>query len=252
MISTKFTFNGVTSDSMGVYLVRTTTGLAPNPFVAGKEVQEEYPARADSPFFFRSKLQQYTLTMTFSTLSNNMTPTLMKSIANWLIKDKYYPFVSDDNPDKIFYLIAVNQINFMTNATNEGYFEVQFKSKYPYALTTASTPTHSIVSSGSFVLNNLSNVHEYYYPEMEITVNSGTSFTLTNATDANRATTITGLTASEIVYLNNSKKQLISSTGNYRYSTFNKNWFRLLQGNNTINVTGTVGIVFRTQFPVFT
>ncbi len=58
MISTGFTFDGVHSDTMGVYLVRKEAGLFPVPFVSGKEILEEYPNRADAPFFFRSKKQK--------------------------------------------------------------------------------------------------------------------------------------------------------------------------------------------------
>jgi hypothetical protein len=119
-------------------------------------------------------------------------------------------------------------------------------------LTTSATPTSTITGSGTIVINNLSNAFQYYQPEIEITVNSGTSVSFTNTTDDNRVTSFSGLTTGEVLYVNNEKKQLISSTSNYRYDGFNKNWLRLVQGVNTISVTGNATIMFRTQFPVFT
>ena len=38
----------------------------------------------------------------------------------------------------------------------------------------------------------------------------------------------------------NQLKQITSSLGLNRYSNFNKNFFRLLQGNNNIAITGNV------------
>lgn len=252
MISTKFYYDGVSSESMGLSLVRLNSGIFPVPYVSARDIIEEFPTMAKSPYTFKPKQQQYSINLAFSTLSNNMNAAKLKSLATWLFKDDYKAFYTEDNPDKIFYLFASNQVDFMTNGADEGYFEVQFKSKFPYALTRSATPTYSINGTGSISITNDSNVFEYYYPEIEITVNSGTSVTFTNTSDNSRVSSFTGLSVGETLYINNEKKQLISSTGNYRYSGFNKNWLRLAQGSNTINVVGDVSIQFRTQFPVFT
>jgi phage-related protein len=252
MISTNFYYDNVSSESMGLSLIRLNGGIFPIPYVSARDIMEEFPTMAKSPYTFKSKQQQYTMNLAFSTLTNNMTASKLKTLATWLFQEDYKSFYTADNPDKIFYLFASNQVDFMTNGADEGYFEVQFKSKFPYALTTSATPTSTITGSGTIVINNLSNAFQYYQPEIEITVNSGTSVSFTNTTDDNRVTSFSGLTTGEVLYVNNEKKQLISSTSNYRYDGFNKNWLRLVQGVNTISVTGNATIMFRTQFPVFT
>jgi predicted phage tail component-like protein len=252
MISYKFTFDDTTSESMGVYLVRMSSGMFPISYVAGKEILEEYPSRASSPYFFRTKKSPYTMTLTFSTLSNDMDATKLKDIASWLIQDEYKAFVSDDNPDKIFYLMATNQIDFYTNGNNEGYFDITFRCQFPYALTSASTPTYEITSSGTITIENDSNTSTYYYPEIEITTCSTGIVSLVNTSDNNRTTSFTSLSNGLDIYMNGDKKQLITSDGSYIYDKFNKIWLRLVQGTNVINVTGNVIIEFRTQFPVFT
>jgi phage-related protein len=253
MISTNFYFDGISSESMGVYLIRTGSGLFSVPFIPPREIIEDYPTMAKKPYTYKSKKEQYTISMTFSTLTNNMNSAKLKEIASWLFQDDYKEFYSEDEPEKKYYLFATNQVDFMTNGANEGYFEVQWKSKYPYALTEETTPTYSISGSGSITIDNLSNVSEYYMPEMEFVVNATpTTITFTNTSDSNRVSSFSPLSEGETLYVDNEKKQIISDTGLFRYDGFNKNWLRLVSGENIITVSGSITVTFRLQFPVFT
>lgn len=256
MVSLNFVFDGISSESMGIYLIRTNSGLFSMPFVSSRDVKEDYPYKSRSPYFFGTQQQLPTITLTFSTLANNMTSNKLKEIASWLFQSEYKEFYSEDNPDKIYYLMAVNEINFQTNGNNEGYLEVQFKSKYPYALTlpeTVEIDLSSNTTSTTIKIENRCNAYKYYYPEIEFTtVTPTTSVTFTNTSDSNRLTSFTGLTVGETVYVDNQKKQIISSLSNYLYDDFNKNWLRLIQGDNKITVVGKCTLTFRMQFPVFT
>jgi phage-related protein len=253
MLSTKFYFDGTYSDDMGVYLVRLNSGLVSVPYIPSREVIEDYPVNARAPFVHKARPQQFNIKMTFSTLSNNLTDSNLKTIASWLFQENYCEFYSEDNPDKIYYLMAVSQVDVMKNVGNEGYFEVEFRSKFPYCLTAETTPTFNIAGITNFNVENECNVYEYFYPEMEITIggNSTTPIRIVNDDDSDRLTKIENLTDGEVIYLNNEKKQLISSLGNYRYDDFNKNWLRLKQGSNNIIVQGYCDIVFRMQFPTY-
>jgi phage-related protein len=251
MIGTKFYYDGVSSDSMGVSLIRTNSGMINVPYIPARDMIEDFPTMASAPYTCRSKAQQYQFTLAFSTLTNDMTTAKLKTIASWLFKDTYKPFYSEDEPEKIYYLFATNQVDFLTNGMNEGYFEVAFKSKYPYALTTASTPTYTISGSQSIVINNLSNVATYYYPQFEFTITGTSSFSIQNNSDGGRSTVQNVVSIGETVYIDNAKKQIISSTGQSKYLNFNKNWFRLVQGTNNLVVSSQCTLQFRLQFPIY-
>ena len=251
MIGTKFYFDGIYSDTMGVSLIRTNSGLINVPYIPARDMIEEFPTMATAPYSCRSKAQQYQFTLAFSTLTNDMNSTKLKTIASWLFKDTYKPFYSEDDPDKIYYLFATNQVDFLTNGMNEGYFEVTFKSKYPYALTTASTPTYTINGTQFVTINNPSNVAQYYYPQFEFTITDTSSFSIENLSDGSRSTVQNVVAIGETVYFDNAKKQIISSTGNSKYADFNKNWFRLVQGTNNLNISSKCNLKFRFQFPVY-
>jgi predicted phage tail component-like protein len=258
LINQEFTFDGITSQAMGISIVRQSGGVFPVPYVAGKDIKEDYPTRALNPYFFRTQLQPLTFNLQFSCIDVDMDIAKLRQIASWLCQSDYKPFISADNPDKIYYIMATNQIDFMTNGMDEGYFEIQFRCQHPYALTIASTPIYDIVidydapNGQQITINNEDNVHENFYPIYELTLGATpTEVYLYNQT-LDEQSEFTELSAGEVLYVDNQKKYLVSSTGNYRYDKFNKQWLRLAQGNNIIIVGGYCELKFLLQYPVWT
>ena len=253
MTSTNFTFNGITSESMGIYLVRTSGGMVTTPFVPSREIKDDFPFKAKQPYHFGIQNQQQTIPLTSSTLTNDMTDSKMKEIADWLFQDEYMEFYSEDNTDKIYYLMAVSETPRILNASKEGYIEVQFKSKFPYALMASTTPTYEVTGSDTISIDNESNTSKYFFPIMEITVGTpAIDVTITNTSDSSRLTSFGGLTTGEVIYVDNNKKQIISDLDNLLYDDFNKNWLRFIQGNNSLDIVGNCTIEFRIQYPIFT
>jgi len=118
---------------------------------------------------------------------------------------------------------------------------------YPKTLTkTYATPT----VNDTFVFNNISQNNFYEFPTVAFTLNAtGTSITITNNTDSSRAFTFTGLTSLETITVNNDLSIITSSLTLNRLSTFNKNWFRLLKGANSLTITGAPSSVSITYSP---
>jgi hypothetical protein len=252
LVSENFYFDGISNEDKGIYLIRTDN-MIKIPFIPNKDIREDFPTWSDTPYFYGIKNQQYSISMLFSTLDDNLTSAKFQEIANWLFQDSYKEFYSEDNTEKRFYLIATGQIDIQQNIINEGYFEVTFQSFYPYALTSSATPTYNITSGDTIVINNPSNVYEYYKPELEFVVGTGIStVSFKNTSDDDRTMTFSNLDAGETIYVDCRKKRIISSGTEYRYDDFNKIWMRLIQGDNSIQVTGDITLTLRTQFPMFT
>ena len=256
MLNRGFSFDGIDSDTYGISIVRLDGGLTPVPYVSSKDIIEEYPTKAMMPYFFGVKSQPLTFSLTFTCIDQDMDAAKLSAIGNWLFQRNYKPFISDDNTSKIYYCMAVNQSEFYTADLTTGYFTVEFRCRDAYGwslpsiqdfnLSTAATPT--LIS-----LSNTSNVgYDYYYPILEITMRStDTAITLTNITDGNRVFQFTNLSVGESLYVDNQKKILTSDTENYRFSNFNKNWLRLLYGDNDIEVNGKCSLRVKMQFPIF-
>ena len=96
--------------------------------------------------------------------------------------------------------------------------------------------------SGDFVINNMSDINDYVYPGIVITMPyGGGDFTLINHTDHDRESTFTELAGDEVITLDNFRKIITSSHSLRRLSNFNKKWIRLLPGKNVFSFVFTGG-----------
>lgn len=98
------------------------------------------------------------------------------------------------------------------------------------------------VIDSTIVFNNSSDdTGGYLYPYLSITMNNaGGSVLITNQSDSNRVFSFTSLSPSEVLLVDNSLQQISSSTNLLRMSNFNKKFFRLIPGINTIRIQGNV------------
>lgn len=256
MLNTGFTFDGIPSTTYGLSIVRIEDGMVATKYVSGKDILEEYPPKAMIPYFFGVKSQPLTFKLTFTCLDATMDATKLAELGGWLFQRTHKPFISDDNTSKVYYCMAINEADFYTTDLLKGYFTVEFRCRDAYGWSLPSVTDYTITASTpvTISLTNSSNVgYDYYNPIIKITMGStDTAISLKNVTEGNRVTSFTGLSVGEYIYMDNQKKIITSSTGNYRYSSFNKNWFRLLAGVNSIEVTGKCALQFQMQFPMFT
>ena len=256
MVSQHFIFDGIKSTDMGLSIVRMDGGLFPTPYTSGKDIVEDKNPKTSASFFYRANMERLSFSVTFSTLDVDFDEEKRYEIARWLFKPDYRVFISDDYIDKLYYVIATNQSDFITNGIDQGYFTVEFKCKYPYPLSPIFYHTFDLLTNTTtenIVIDSRCNVQDYFYPEIEIELDStATGFSLKNLSDGGRTTTFAGLSNSETLYMDCNRKILVSSTTNPRFDKFTvNNWLRLVYGQNTIQVTGKVKIQFRMQFPLF-
>jgi len=259
MFSTNFHFGGISNVDYGIYLVRTSNNMVSSPYVPAREIKEDFPFNARQPFHYGVQDQPQTIVLTFSSLENDMDSDKLTSITNWLFSNEYKEFYSDDNTNKIYYLISIGETPLISTVNNEGYIEVRFRSKFPYALTTASTPTYDslydyyqILPVTKFTINNACNVFEYFYPVYEITIGATPTEIYLYNWETEQEVLFDELQSGEVLYVDNQKKTIISSTSNYKYDSFNREWFKFIQGDNLIEIGGVCTIEFSLQYPVFT
>lgn len=97
------------------------------------------------------------------------------------------------------------------------------------------------LASDSIVYNNLSDNNFYDFPQVAFTIDTfGGSLSLINNTDLGREFLFTGLSAGEVITVNNDLGIITSSLDLNRYADFNKNFFRVVQGRNDIDILGDI------------
>jgi Phage tail protein. len=251
-ISEYFIYDGINSTDYGVYLVKIDNAFIRTPFGYNREIVEEQIPRRDKPYFFRLQTKPLQFDITIALIDELWTIERRMQIIEWLFQDDYKPFISGDNLDVIYYCMPVGDPERFDTSLNEGYANLTMRCNSPYAY----SPTYIVnyysgQSTNPIVLENISNVQRYNYPEIEIELLSGTGFSISNLTDGNRTLSFDNLQSGEIIYINNERKQIISSLPNtYRYSNSNKTWFRLVRGYNSVQITGDVNVSFRTVYPI--
>jgi phage-related protein len=257
MIGTKFTFDGISSDSMGVYLSRLESGMITVPYASSKDILENHPNKSLYPFFYGIKFQPLQFDIVISS-EDGMTKQKLYDLAQWLFKTEYKPFIAEHDEDKMYYVIANNKADFITNGLEQGYIPISFRCRDGFAWTTDTMQTFDLTSTPTpttIQMTNGSNIMEYFYPEIEVELlGTDTSFELINLSDNNNNLKFDNLLYNETIYVDNQKRIIVTSEGDVvnRYSNFNKNWLRLKQGVNNIQVNGNCIIKFRQHFPVFT
>jgi len=256
LINTSFKFDDRESSEFGVSIVRVSSGLINTPYTSSKKILESHPNKVITPYFLGVVHQPLSFSVTFSCDEQGvMYTTKLGELANWLFQDEYKPFISEDYPDKIYYCMAINKIDFMTNGVGDGYFTVNFRCRDAFGWTHPKINTFDLsdnTGTESIEIENLSNVGaSNHYPIIEFVLqDTETDFSIKNNSDNGRTMTFTGLDVTESLYVDNQRKQIISNTGNYRYGEWNKIWFRLVKGVNYIDITGKCIVTFRTQYPI--
>lgn len=88
------------------------------------------------------------------------------------------------------------------------------------------------------IINNRSNNHDYTYPDVSFVVSAdGADVSIVNKDDNGREFKFTGLNADEKITIDGETKIIKSDNAN-RLSNFNKNFLRLVQGTNNLEISG--------------
>jgi len=258
IIYTDFVFDEVNSRNKGLYLVRVNDEeMFFSPIYGNRDIIEDRNLKKDYNYFYSIRKNPIEFELTFCLINDLWTQQKKYDIFNWLVKDKYCEFFTLDKTDRIFYITCIDQGNLMTNGNNEGYITMQFRSLYPYAISPVYTKEYDLagITSPTIIdIVNLSNVDQYYYPEIEFKlVGDNTNFKLKNLTVNEEYIEFSNLSENESVYINNENKQILSSVENsYPINKMtNKQWLRLATGVNKIEISGKCIFKTRMKFPLY-
>lgn len=125
---------------------------------------------------------------------------------------------------------------------NGGYYGVtgEVHCDAPFAWEFERTKTYNLTagSTNNLYFNNVSADSELLRPLITITMGSAGDFSLTDVQNNNSITSFTGLSAGEVLTLDNLYGIITSSTGLRRVSNFNKIFLKMPKGQNKLIVTG--------------
>ncbi|MGM0501834.1 MAG: phage tail domain-containing protein [Bacillota bacterium] len=247
-----FTFDGVHSDDMGVFIGDFNSGTQTQPTGTSQKIQEIQMPRKDVPLF--QYVENEPISFSLTIMANEViSPTKMQQLLGWLIKDRYKKFQSDDYENIVYYVIVTGGINKVMLGNEPIGLELNFRTDAAHAW--FELPEYQFTATGfnEITINNPTNKMGVFYPTIEFEL-QGTEnqIKITNLTDdPARTTEITELSQYEVLQIRNGTRQLISSTPNYRLGNFNRNWFRIVPGDNQILLETNSIFKLERKFPIY-
>ena len=166
-----------------------------------------------------------------------------EKISTWLTGHQDYQWLQICQPDldHVQYRCLVTEMTPISVGWLPYAFKATVTCDCPYAYGHYFENTYDISGSQKFVFSNRGSVREYFKPDLLIHLGSGaTDVKIINHTDADREFSLAGLPAGDIDVIVDNKCGIIrDSNGEYNlYRFFNLNFFRLLPGDNDLEVVG--------------
>lgn len=256
--STGFTFDGIHSDDFGLQIADFSSGTQNENFGIDRRIVETTAGMNAIPAFHGLEERPFEFSLTLMS-EKELTKEDLIEIHKWLSKKNYKLFKTDDYEDIYYNVIAVGRMSKVMIGNLVYGIEVDFRCDSPYAWKILENVEYEVDEMDEIVMENISNLDGYFYPEIVFELlQSGDSeqarkFEIFNLTDdPSRAFQFAGLFEFEEIYVNNRNYRIVSNAESkpYRISNFNKNWLRLLPGENTILATTKAKITLIRKFPI--
>lgn len=246
-----FIFDGVQSERYGLSYINLETGMSDSDSGNKVEVYEKYIYRRPKPFYYgrtQNTPLEFDITLGSEDVIDGTTRNL---IQRWLLgRMEYLPLqiVQCDLQDVVFYVMFTESTGMYIGNMNY-MLRLHAKCNSPWGYTFPKSYyvnyNNEDILDRSFNFYNSSVNNDYTYPKLTILTNnlfSNVGFTITNVTDTNRVTSMSGsgVSGNSTIVMDSDLQIASSSSSQNVLGQFNKNWFRLLPGNNNVRLQGAI------------
>ena len=237
-----FTFDGIQSERFSLTISSADSNATETSNMVGdsKLYTEKLFRRTDEFLLGVSIDPVLEFPITCMTDNTELTAPELQLIGNWLFGKRNYAelrIMQPDMGDVLFDCFLINPKIIRVGNLIRG-VSATVHCKNAWGLKQAKTYTYS---TSPITHDNLSDESGYTYPTLVVTTDAfGGTITWVNTSDANRTGILTSMQANEVITIDNSLQIISSSTGLRRLANFNKNFFRLVNGRNTITFSGAL------------
>ena len=244
-----FQFDGVPSETYGLTISEVDASANSSTMgSASMEMVSRKIYRRATPYFYGgTPSENLSFDISITAIDEDIDAEKSQLIQKWLFSSRKYKkllIIQPDMQDRYYNCIFNNpQIVRVGNIIRGYTATVQCDAPYSWAFPKTVEYTYSSpVTDASIVFNNVSDDRgSYLYPKTVLTVsNVGGNITITNQNDSNRQFSFTGLSANEVITVDNSLQILTTSLGIRRMGNFNKKFLRLIPGLNNLRIQGNI------------
>lgn len=170
----------------------------------------------------------------------------MEEISYWLTGHQDYQWLTIDQPDlrHVMFRCLISDLTPIFNGWLPVAFQATVTCDCPYAYGHQFESSYSVNGTTEILFRNHGSVREYLKPVLEIATAGGSEFSIINHNDNDREFAFTGLPASGLtITVDNNSGIITESTGSYNlYPYFNMRFFRLVHGDNHLELSGNAAV----------
>jgi len=246
-ISKDFTLNGISNEDKDVILVTFDSEVLNSvgvPFSRSISANDGYSNL--NPGFKKEENSPDDVTLNLMYVDSKNIPLVwtenkILEIKKWIISDDFIPFISEDNPNYINYLMCTKIENKMT-PNKIGVLECTFKplSHFKYK-------QHSVkMNTSTNPTGLIENPSIYSYKPIVKIKNLGNESTINKI----NLFEIKGLAKNETVIIDNLMTTVLTSDDINKFSLCNREWLELIPGDNNISISGNCEVEILCEFPI--
>jgi len=241
--NTSFTFNGIDSESMGVTMINSGSGLYKDIFLPNRKINE---TKIGNRIYFKG-VEREQISFPFSIYIDGWRElNNLASITEWLDQDSYCEFWVNNDPERIFDVIIEGSSDLLHNGLKDGYATMTMKTMSPYGR--SSNYTEQLQVRGTSTLDLINYGSKTIRPYLEITKIGNGDVSIKNEENGQEFK-ITGLWNNEKVKVNCLYEEIESnfqeSTNRYLFDNHNDVW---LDWNPHVHTTFTFKGDFNIEF----
>lgn len=234
-----FTYDGISSEDMGVRLVTTSSGLYKESFLPSRKLNE-VSIKGNRKIYLQgveSEPLSFSLQIFIEEWQDRDN---LRQIKRWFYADNFKPFYFNENPNRVCYAVVEGESSLIHNGAKDGYFEITLKCNSPYFY--SNPMLHQITSTEApsiIRIDNEGDVKSYPYLIIKKTDGDGNISIQNKSTDSHFI--LQDIQDEEVVYIDCENEEIVSSleyVNIYRYDNHNDEWLSFTIGENELELTG--------------
>lgn len=257
-----FSYDGTSSEEFGLMLYDfNTTTQGNSEFATGVNIREDrIPSRYRSLFYGAELSDNLKFNLVFGAdeysagMQEDIDRPEMEVIGSWLTGKNGYRWLSIDQEDMfgVRYRCIITDLKMIEFSGFKWAFQCVAHCDSPFAYTFPFTTSFNGDGSGQFEgkLFSRSSYNGYYYPSVEIELNSPGSFSIINETDDGYEFKIEDYPNKDLIKINGENGIITTSSGINPYPYCNFKFPRLLRGDNRLKFMGDGSVRYTCEFPV--
>lgn len=246
-----FTYDGISSEDLGVMMVNSGTGLYKEPFLANRSIIEKNIAGRNVPLFGRVEEKPLSFPLTIF-IEDWETRDDLRAIARWLNQTEYKPFWFDTNPDKRVWALVEGSPQLVHNGIKEGYITLNIRCKTHYYESQDRYYNRVVDGFAEDMINN--DGDEDFAPIIEIKKIGNGDVKIETYMEGQKINSmeINNMLSGEIAYIDCIRETIRSShqeQERYLFDLFNDDYLYFTLGNQ-YNTESSTKIVFTGTFEI--